>query len=633
MADVASPEPLVEAAADGAGPDWLNDLSHSLAFHPQFVLSGNVRDLHLVPTSDGLMHVGTGEALWWLLEQRQYRYLLLYDPIDGLQVMKPREQAAWPPIQALQRLRDISSVRLPTPELVQLLRDVQPSATAPGLPGAIVIDYASRLSSPLAGPGAEIDELFSAALKLSHRAQPRGAPGRTPPPFNPIIWIADRANDLPDWFRIGNEAVRTLVLGLPDRAERQLIAERAARGFHDYHALTEDERKALTLQFVLLSEGMTLRGMYAVQELARTRHFGLQRIADAIRAYKVGSSDDPWKDESVRTSIRSADARIREKVKGQPQAIRQTLDILKRSVTGLTGAHAGRSGSRPRGVLFFAGPTGVGKTELAKQVTGILFGDESAYHRFDMSEFSAEHSEARLIGAPPGFVGHDAGGELVNAIRRKPFSVLLFDEIEKAHPRILDKFLQILEDGRLTDGRGDTVFFSEAVIIFTSNLGIYGEETRDGRPQRVQRVTAASALDQQAVETLVRPEIERHFRFELQRPELLNRIGDNVVVFDFIRAPVAREILDKMLANVVRRVAEEAGATLELAPMAQEVLLAEALAAAGENGGRGIGNRVETCLVNPLARALFEREGSVAGARLTVESLSQQDGVWEARLR
>src|SRR5690606_1955709 len=115
--------------------------------------------------------------------------------------------------------------------------------------------------------------------------------------------------------------------------------------------------------------------------------------------------------------------------------------------------------------------TGVGKTELAKALAEVLFGAEDAYIRFDMSEFSAEHSEARLIGAPPGYVGHSAGGELTNAVRERPFSVLLFDEIEKAHPRILDKFLQILDEGRLTDGSGSTVHFSESLIVFTSNLG------------------------------------------------------------------------------------------------------------------------------------------------------------------
>jgi ATP-dependent Clp protease ATP-binding subunit ClpA len=195
------------------------------------------------------------------------------------------------------------------------------------------------------------------------------------------------------------------------------------------------------------------------------------------------------------------------------------LDIIKRAVTGVG---SGRRGNRPRGVAFLAGPSGVGKTELAKAVTSLLFGDENACIRFDMSEFSAEHSDQRLIGAPPGYVGYDAGGELTNAIREKPFSVVLFDEIEKAHPRILDKFLQILDDGVLTSGRGDRVYFSESFIFFTSNLGVF---RTDSLGNRVPNISLTSGPDE--VRTKVRTEIERYFKISLNRAELLNRIGEN----------------------------------------------------------------------------------------------------------
>ena len=168
---------------------------------------------------------------------------------------------------------------------------------------------------------------------------------------------------------------------------------------------------------------------------------------EAARRYKLGVTDDPWR-KLDREKLRGAEDFVRDRVKGQQHAVTHMLDIVKRAVTGI----GGRRGGRPRGVLFFAGPTGVGKTELAKTLTQLIFGDERAYIRFDMSEFAAEHADQRLLGAPPGYIGYDAGGELTNAVREKPFSVVLFDEIEKAHPRILDKFLQILEDGRLTTG-------------------------------------------------------------------------------------------------------------------------------------------------------------------------------------
>src|SRR6185369_7733636 len=189
----------------------------------------------------------------------------------------------------------------------------------------------------------------------------------------------------------------------------------------------------------------------------------------------------------------------------QQAAVVKALYIIKRAATGLSGAQGSKAGGKPRGVMFLAGPTGVGKTELAKTMTELLFGDERAYVRFDMSEFSAEHADQRLLGAPPGYVGYDAGGELTNAVKERPFSVILFDEIEKAHPRLLDKFLQLLDDGVLTSGRGERVFFSETIIIFTSNLGIYKTD-REGN--RVLNVSPAEPYE--SVETKVRSEISNY---------------------------------------------------------------------------------------------------------------------------
>ena len=305
--------------------------------------------------------------------------------------------------------------------------------------------------------------------------------------------------------------------------------------------------------------------------------------------------------QSDREHIRGGDDFIRARVKGQDHAVTHVLDIVKRAVTGVGSA---RRGGRPRGVVFLAGPTGVGKTELAKTLTQLLFGDERAYIRFDMSEFSAEHSDQRLIGAPPGYVGYDAGGELTNAMRERPFSVVLFDEIEKAHPRILDKFLQMLDDGVLTSGRGERVYFSEAFICFTSNLGIY---RLDATGERVPNVTPSDAFD--TVRGRVLEEIERHFKLVLNRPEILNRIGDNMIVFDFIRPDVAGEILELMIGGVLEGVREQ-GISITLAPRAHEAL-AQVCLEDLSNGGRGIRNKVELHLVNPLARALFDADATL----------------------
>ena len=304
--------------------------------------------------------------------------------------------------------------------------------------------------------------------------------------------------------------------------------------------------------FAQLTDGLPLVALADIAQLADRQGIAFRDVDDAVQCYKVGVTENPWKKDYLRERIAGALPFIEERVRGQRQAVTKTIDILMRSVMGLTGAQARSSGNRPRGVLFFAGPTGVGKTELAKTLTQLIFGDERAYIRFDMSEFAEEHTGARLLGAPPGYIGYDAGGELTNSVREKPFSVVLFDEIEKAHPRILDKFLQILEDGRLTDGRGETAYFSEAILVFTSNLGIFVE---DEHGQRVQSVQPGDAHE--VVEARVRGAIQDYFKYKLSRPEILNRIGDNIIVFGFITPEIGAQIFDGMLRNVVNRVRDE----------------------------------------------------------------------------
>ncbi len=625
----------------GALPGWASDLDRALTVQSQFVVSGNIRDVYPVNSGDGPGFKPVLDVVWDVLSARGYEFLLVYDPVDNLRLAISDQinaaKAAGRPQQAdglqgelarqLAAASGVPGLRLDNagarsvsldvlPELIRALTRTQSAA------GAIVIDYASRLSARPQELSEDQHAFFVACEKAAHQTRQLRALNGTAPPFNPVIWLVNRPNDLPIWFTAGNETIRALIAGLPDRETRSRVAGQMADHFPDSAQLTEPRRQELVDQFTLHTEGMTVRSLLAIRELARDPRFGLERIVDAIRAYKVGVPDDPWKQPSVRRRIREGDQIIGQRVKGQKPAIDKSLDILKRSVMGLTGAQANRTGGRPRGVLFFAGPTGVGKTELAKAITLLLFGDESAYHRFDMSEFSSEHSEARLIGAPPGYVGHDAGGELVNAVRQRPFSVLLFDEIDKAHWRILDKFLQILEDGRLTDGQGETVFFSECVIVFTSNLGIAEEGEKGLRVPIVSESDDYSVIDER-----VKEEIRHHFRSKLGRPELLNRIGDNIVVFDFIRPAVASQIFSKMLANTLERVTTEHGLSLTLTDKVRlkvEALCLEKL----DDGGRGIGNRLESFFINPLARALFARSETLSDA-LTITDLVEREGEWK----
>ena len=425
--------------------------------------------------------------------------------------------------------------------------------------------------------------------------------------------MVDREGDIPDWLLIDNPRIRHIPVAVPDRNIRAEIAPSLVKILPG--ARQAEASVVVSAQNALVdsTEGMLLSDLKAIAQLARSEQVNVSHIDEAVRRFKVGVTDDAWSKIERRTILDGSDT-LRRRVIGQDHAVEHILDIVKRATTGVGGAGSGR----PRGVAFLAGPTGVGKTELAKSITAMLFGDESAYIRFDMSEFSAEHSDQRLVGAPPGYVGYDVGGELTNAVREKPFSVVLFDEIEKAHPRILDKFLQVLDDGVLTSGRGDRVYFSEAIIIFTSNLGIYSTAA-DGTRQL--NVTATAPFEE--VQKRVRSEIDNYFKLVLNRPEILNRFGENVIVFDFIRPAVADQIFTGMVASILRDTAR-AGHMVSLAPAPTETLRQLCTADLG-NGGRGIRNQLESHLINPLARALFAREsrGAVVITDIRVGTITE----------
>ncbi|MDH2425658.1 AAA family ATPase [Sphaerisporangium sp. TRM90804] len=581
-------------------PPFVREIDATLAVQAQYVLYGNLRDHFLVRPDGGPPQLQSlRDLLWGMLEPNGYRCLLYTDPVDGLAV-HPRSPDA---TEAAARLLGGQSRGAPgggnPPSLARLRADLaafgrpqQPEQGRPPVRAAFVIDYASQLAvSPENLDPAERD-FFLACLKLSRTAAGLFLPGavRPGPLYNPIIWLVEREQDLPSWFTAANARVRSIGVPSPDFGDRQETARLLAGSFRGEASAPE-----VCDAFAEQAEGLALQQMVDITRLARDRGLGFERLPDAVRTYKLGVLDNPWRRGFLRGRIKEGETSLPARVVGQDAAVTKTLDILKRAALGLSGAQAAQSSSRPRGVLFFAGPTGVGKTELAKRVAALVFGDESAYLRFDMSEFSAEHAGDRLIGAPPGYTGHEAGGELTNAVRQQPFRVVLFDEIEKAHPRILDKFLQVLEDGRLTDGRGTTTHFSECVLIFTSNLGV---STSDGAAVR-------PGMPYEEIERVIKAAVAHHFTSVLKRPELLNRLGDNIVVFDFIGEEAAARIFDLQLANILRTVGDQHAIEVRLKDDVRATLLGWCTSDL-EKGGRGIGAALESLFVNPLARALFD---------------------------
>ncbi|NBT79508.1 MAG: AAA family ATPase, partial [Betaproteobacteria bacterium] len=281
-----------------------------------------------------------------------------------------------------------------------------------------------------------------------------------------------------------------------------------------------------------------------------------------------------------REKLLSMEQKLHERIVGQEEAVRMVADAIRRSRAGLSDPN------RPYGSFLFLGPTGVGKTELCKALAGFLFDSEDRMIRIDMSEFMEKHSVARLIGAPPGYVGYEEGGYLTEAVRRKPYSVILLDEVEKAHADVFNVLLQVLDDGRMTDGQGRTVDFRNTVIVMTSNLGAH----------EIQRLSAAKAdLDQ--IREAVMLEVRAHFR-----PEFINRI-DEIVVFHALAQAHLRSIARIQLLGLEKRLAAR-----DLTLSVSEAALDE-LAKVGFDplyGARPLKRAIQQKLENPIAHLMLE---------------------------
>ncbi|MGN0496379.1 MAG: AAA family ATPase [Lachnospiraceae bacterium] len=431
---------------------------------------------------------------------------------------------------------------------------------------------------------------------------------------NTIIFVVDKYNDIPAWLFLNNPNIRTFNIERPGMKTRRLCLSyilESAR--YDDYQLLNCEESIEARKFVTETNGLLCKELNQIIDLALNENIKCNEIEKAIKMYKYGLKESPWEELGVE-KIYELDRKFSERVKGQAEAINLVKRVVMRAIKGLSGLQHSSADSKPRGVLFFAGPTGVGKTETAKTIAETIFGDEDACIRFDMSEYRAEHSDQKLFGAPPGYVGYEGGGQLTNAVKNHPFSVLLFDEIEKAHPSIMDKFLQILEDGRMTDNQGNTVYFSESIIIFTSNLGLtrlaYDETGNpiydgNGNPLRIPTITIKNPFEEDAPEfkdetiNIVKDGVKNYF-VNIGRPELLNRLGENnIVVFNFIDKKVAQEICEAQVIKVSNSVQDRLNIQINTEEI-QEFLNQEAISLR-ENGGRGIGNMIEERLINPLA--------------------------------
>ena len=331
-----------------------------------------------------------------------------------------------------------------------------------------------------------------------------------------------------------------------------------------------------------------------------------ENIAEVIASWTGIPAKKITEDENIR--LKNLEKNLHERVIGQNEAVEAVAKAIRRGRVGL------KDPNRPIGSFLFLGPTGVGKTELSKALAESLFGDENAMIRVDMSEYMEPHSVSKLIGSPPGYVGFDEGGQLTEKIRRKPYSVILFDEIEKAHPDVMNMLLQILEDGRLTDSQGRTVNFKNTVIIMTSNIG--ARLITDKKMLGFSNATSNEESSNKEYEE-TKKEVMEALKREL-RPEFINRI-DEIIVFHKLTDTEISQIIDIMLNEVVKRL-ENQNIKIELEPEVKELIASKGI---DKNfGARPLRRTIQNVLEDKLAGEILD--GKLKKNKLT--KISVKDG-------
>lgn len=606
-------------------PNWHIEIETFRLSANIMIVSGNILDCYIYPDNNNQI-MNMADYLAKLFSDIGYESVSIYDNIGGFRGDSKSLTKLAAMIGVSKEELSAIPFQYSSNDTISACCAVKTVLSQGNISSAIIMDLASRyIPSPNSTRMEDINSFH--VLTQAGRSGLSAKLKDGSPTHNLLVMIVDKENDLPAWFYMNNPTIRRITVERMSTDERiQYFNSGKFENIFDRSVYDNDLRQyasnpekleKIKNEMVIMTEGLMFSDIITISQLCRINRFHINEFSKAVNLFRYGvTSDNPW-DKMNRETVAKVEDALLKNIIGQNAAINHTMDVIKRIVSGMSNLNSGNT-NKPRGIMFFAGPTGTGKTETAKQIAKNLFLSQDALVTFDMSEYASENADQRLLGAPPGYVGYEAGGQLTNAVNKNPFSVFLFDEIEKASPKIMDKFLQILGEGRLTDGQGKTVYFNESIIIFTSNLGVYMPDPSDFTGKR--KIPAFSPEDTyETIRNRVTKSIEQYFKSNLGRPELLNRIGDNIVVFNFIEDKNVRKILDLKIERIIQSMKQNKKINLFVAEEVRIKLVELCKETCKDKGGRGIENVIESALINPIARYMYDE--CISGGTLDVLSL------------
>jgi ATP-dependent Clp protease ATP-binding subunit ClpA len=591
-------------------PAWLRDLRAAVGRGQHVLLHGNVADQ--VHVGDGWLDVCSATSA--VLSALGYGHIAVHHPAVGFDHPDPEHAAVF----ETRYRQAVGAPAAPANEQpgrtfrdpIEALEATRVLLAQHGKSLAIVLDHADLL---LATEAAEQSRRAIALLSRAIRQAATTGSGITPT-RNALVLTCPAISSPLAALLAAEPRLTSIAIPSPDLAERRVFLRGSSPAFHGGGEQAPADLERRVDAAARLTAGYTYWDLEALRRTSHQEHIGLADAHQLVMRHAHGRSESPWAQTDAELLL-TAGERLREDILGQDEVIDS---VVRRLISARYGVGIDRDSARrerrPRLRLFLVGPTGVGKTELCKAIARLLFGDEAALVRFDMGEYQDPASAGRLIGSDPGYVGFEEGGQLVNAVLAQPHCVLLFDEIEKAHPRVLDLFLALLDEGRLTDGHGRTADFRDTVVAFTSNAGAaeIAAAQRGGTcppPGQVRAHFTRAVADRLSL-----PEAQGG----INRPELYGRLRSSILPFDALRPHDIDAITAKLVRQWRENVARVHNLQIELAER-------EAVAAVRErvghetlaSGARPIADAVTELLDEQLAWYVA-REQPVADSRLRV---------------